>query len=428
MNVSASRLSLFSERPDDFELWLDRDGRIAADPAATLPDGRRYPQRGLYGAYVADTLRQVASAAVAGSCRHVRSRATGARRRPGGGYRVRLSDDAAIEADLLLLATGHPAPQTPAFLGDVPREALVADPWAPDALAAVAADHEILVVGTGLTACDIVASLRARGHRGRITAVSRRGLLPRPRTTKPVAAFGDFDTRPAETAIGLLRAVRAAVGEATASGRPWEDVIDALRTQAGTVWNALSLAERRRLLRHLRPFWDVHRFQSAPQVARAIADAEAEDRLRVRAAAVVSVTPSNGRLRAVLRPRERRGEAAETAVVVDRVIDCTGPGHRTLVDTNPFLADLAEAGLLRADDTRLGLSTDRLSRAIDWGGRAAPDLFVLGPPARAAHGELMGLPQVSAQPRDVARAVASLLGDAYAGAARSGGRATRTPS
>ena len=430
VNVSASRLSLFGEYPADFETWLDRDGRIAADEAATLPDGRRYPHRGLYGAYIADTLRRVAASGVAGSCRHVRARAERVRRRPGGGYLVHLSTERAIEADLLLLATGHPPPQTPAFLAAVPGAALVADPWAQDALAGLAADDRILVVGTGLTACDVVASLRARGHRGRITAVSRRGLLPRPRTTRPVSATGDFSAAPSRTAIGLLRAVRLAVREAAAQDRPWEDVIDALRAQGGTVWNALPLAERQRLLRHLRPFWDVHRFQSAPQVAGAIADARADGALRVLAASVVSVAPEDGHLRAVLRRRRRRRDdaAAAETVVIDRVIDCTGPGHRTLVETNPCLADLAREGLVRADETRLGLLTDGQSRAIDRADRALSDLFVLGPPARAAHGELMGLPQVSTQPRVVARTVASLLREAYAGPPTSGDEATRIPS
>ena len=452
VNVSATRMSLFAETPDHFEAWLDADGRISADDAAMLPDGRRYPRRALYGAYVADTLRQVAASGVAGSCRHVRDLATGASRRASGGYDVRLSRHAVRKADLLLLATGHPPPRMPSFLAGVPHSKLVADPWAPDALAGLAASDEVLVVGTGLTACDVVASLRARGHRGRITAVSRRGLLPRPRTTRPVSPFGDFETRPSGAAIDLLRAVRVAVRDAAARDRPWEDVIDALRAQAGTVWNALPFAERTRLLRHLRPFWDVHRFQSAPQIDRAVADARADGGLRVLAASVVSVAPvgaelrvgsvgaglrvastdarlsvasTDARLGVALRSRQRRDKPVVDTILVDRVIDCTGPGHRTLVETSPFLADLAIDGLVRPDETRLGLLTDGLSRAIDRAGRPVADLFVLGPPARAAHGELMGLPQVSAQPRSVARHVACLLRDAYAARPSSGAEATR---
>ncbi len=405
VNVAASRLSLFAERPDDFVDWLRRDPSDAEDPDSAMPGGGRYPRRAVFGRYAASSLRDAAGRA-RGSLRHVRGRAVAASRHPSGGYAVRLADGRALECDLLLLATGHPPPATLAPFAALPPDRLIADPWAPDALAAVDPARDVLVVGTGLTACDVIASLRARGHRGRILAVSRRGLLPRPRTTLPVSAYGDFATAPAATARALLRRARAAVAEAALAGRPWEDVIDALRRDAPVAWNALDLAEQRRLLRHLRPYWDAHRFQSAPQIDRALDAARRDGALVVRAASLVAARAEGERVAVTLRPRA--APDAPDTVLVGTVIDCTGPGHRSVVDTSPVLRSLAEAGLIQADATRLGLATDRQSRALDRQGVAARDLFVLGPLARAAHGELMGLPQVSTQPRAVAGLVARM--------------------
>ncbi|WP_011582335.1 MULTISPECIES: FAD/NAD(P)-binding protein [Chelativorans] len=47
-----------------------------------------------------------------------------------------------------------------------------------DALAGVDPDEQIGIIGTGLTAVDLVIALKADRHRGRITLMSRNGLLP----------------------------------------------------------------------------------------------------------------------------------------------------------------------------------------------------------------------------------------------------------
>ncbi len=404
VNVAASRMSLFDEAPDDFDAWLRAAGHPERDPASTLPDGRLYPQRALYGRYVQAALHAAADAARQARLIHRRARAVDAVP-DRGGFLLRLDDGQTLRADTLVLAVSHTAPDLPAFLAPLagdPR--LVADPWRPDALSVVPPDRAVLVVGTGLTGCDVVASLRARGHAGPIVAVSRRGLLPRPRTSLPVAAFGRFDDPPAATALALLQAVRAAMREAAALGRPWEDVIDALRQQARVVWGALPVAERHTLLRHCRPFWDVHRFQSAPQIDAAVRAAQAAGQLDVLAATPLDATPVGETLRVTLHPRGTPGERRITRDVA-AVVNCTGPGHRSVVERHPVLRALRDAGALAADPFALGIAVDGESRVLRPDGTAWANLFVAGPLARGTHGELMGLPQMSRQPREVAGVV-----------------------
>ena len=59
----------------------------------------------------------------------------------------------------------------------------VNDPWSDEGRAAVMqvaeSGGDVLIVGTGLTMVDVVLSLDAAGHQGRIVALSRRGLVPR---------------------------------------------------------------------------------------------------------------------------------------------------------------------------------------------------------------------------------------------------------
>ena len=405
-NVTAGRMSLFPDLPDHFADWLVRRDEATQDPAAVSLDGRMHPRRVVYGEYVDQTVRmQIAASQL--EVQHLHTRAISAARLPGGGWEVVLETGERLQAPILVLGVGHTRPDLPRFLAplrDDPR--IIDDPWDISALDRVPPGDAVLVVGTGLTGCDVIASLRDRGHRGPILAVSRRGLLPRPRTTQPVSAAGDFATAPSVTALALLRRVRAAMAGQVASGRPWENVIDAIRGQARTIWGSLPVPERQRVLRHLRPFWDVHRFQCAPQIETVLQDGLDAGWLAVMAASVEDA--SAGPTGIIVRLRRAHG-AGVRSVTVGAIVNCTGPGHRSVVASNPLLHALAEGGALRADPCRLGIDVTTTSQVIAADGRVWPDMFVVGPLARGTHGELMGLPQVTLQPREVAVMVAALL-------------------
>jgi uncharacterized NAD(P)/FAD-binding protein YdhS len=408
VNVAAARMSPFAEDPDHFDRWLRARGTAEGDPLAPVPGVGLFPRRAEFGCYVDEQVRAAASAAPGARFRHVGDRVVAAAPDEGG-FRVALEGGGALHADVLVLAVGHPPPALPrplrALAGD-PR--LVADPWDGDALGRVPRDGAVLILGTGLTGCDAVASLRARGHRGRLLAVSRRGLLPRPRTRLPVEPAGDFASQPAARAVELLRRVRAVVASEAAEGRPWEGVIDALRRQGGTVWGALPAAEKQRFLRHLRAFWDVHRFQCAPQIDALIRHEIAAGGLEVIAASVRDVTPEASGVRVRLH-RRRTPEERVVERQVAAVVNCTGPASGAAVAENPALRSLADAGALLPDPHGLGILVDGQSRVVAASGAAWDTLLVAGPLARGTHGELMGLPQVSTQPREVAAAVARWL-------------------
>jgi uncharacterized NAD(P)/FAD-binding protein YdhS len=404
INVAAARMSLLPEDPLHFDAWLRARGIPSEDPASAMPDGRLYPARAQFGRYVAESLQAQVEAHPGVRFRHVRACAQGVT--PAGqGWDIRLEGGDTLQADAAVLAVSHSAPDLPAMFASVPG--VVPDPWDVAALGAIAPQARILIVGTGLTACDVVASLIARGHHGSITAVSRHGLLPRPRTLLPVEAEGDFTTDPEPTARLLLRRVRRAVAVAASGGRPWENIIDALRQQAGAAWGTLDWAEKRRLLRHLRTYWDVHRFQCAPQIDATLQAAQASGALRVVAGFLRSVSEVETGIQVRLRPRGA-APGEESALEVDAVINCTGPGHRSVTASHPVLRGLAAAGGLIPDPAALGIWVDATGRVLRQNGEAWPNLFVAGPLARGTYGELMGLPQVNLQPRAIAAALAGL--------------------
>lgn len=406
INVAASRMSLFPEDPLNFEAFARAQNVPEHDPASQMPDGRLYPARAVFGRYVSSMLAEAIEAAC-GRIRFFHARAVAQSvLQVGEGFRIALRNGDTVEADALVLAVSHTAPDLPAVFSGLGN--VIANPWHVPALREIPARARVLIVGTGLTACDVVASLLAQNHLGPITALSRHGMLPRPRTEKPVEAEGDFSTHPETTALGLLRRIRAAVAIAQAAGRPSENIVDALRQQADAAWGTLDWPERRRLLRHLRTYWDVHRFQSAPQIDAALAGARKTGQFCVRAGFLLAARETAKSIAIEYRrPRSATGESE--FVYADVIINCTGPGHRSVIATHPVLKNLAQSGALQPDPARLGIFVDQESRVIRADGHAWKNLFVAGPLARGTHGELMGLPQVNLQPRAVAHGVAALF-------------------
>ena len=407
INVPATRMSLQPDAPDHFNEWLEASGALVEDPAARH-EGRNFPSRAVFGTYVAEAL-----AGYGPRLRHIKALAQDIERVSDGRYLITASDGTRIRAEIVVLAIAHAAPTPPraveAALEGHPR--YVPDPWQAGAFDRLRPSDRVLIVGTGLTMADIVASLDARGHTGEIIAVSRRGLRSRGHPSAQHDPFGDFTSPPILTAGDLVRRIRAAVTEAERAGKSWHCVLDQVRLQGSAIWRGLPLAERARLLRHLRPFWDVHRFRIAPQVEEVLDRRAAAGTLRVLTASLKTVTREADAIAVELRQRRQGATVREG---VDAVIIATGPAHGSVFASNPVLAALQAHGLARPDPLRLGIDVTPEGRALAGDGTAQPTLLVAGPLARGTIGELMGLPDVTNHAIRIVDAVEQALGEVRA--------------
>lgn len=290
-----------------------------------------------------------------------------------------------MHADVVVVATGNAPPDTPAIIADaaLPLESYAPDPWAPDALDELATDAPVLLLGTGLTMVDLALSLATRGHQGEVMALSRRGLLPRAHAIAPEPPLDP--PSPAPRALSLmLRETRAASRAAD-----WRCVIDAWRPVTQTAWEESDDATRRRFLRHLRPWWDVHRHRLAPDVAATIEAQIADGALRVMAGRLTAVSQSGDGVR--VRWASRGG--GEGTAIVARIISCTGAGSE-FGRGNALIEQLAGEGAIVPDPLGLGIACDEQSRAVDCEGASVPWLYLIGPPTRGRWWEVTAVPDI----------------------------------
>lgn len=407
LNVPDIRMTLRSDIPDHYAQWLNGPCAPERRPGDETATGHRFTPRATFARYVA---AQLAPDLTAGRIHHLRAAAVGVAERSGRAL-ITLSDGTQVAAEAVVLAISHPKPALPAELAPLAADArLIADPLAPGAIDGIGLNERILIVGAGLTASDVVASLDRRGFAGHVTMISRHGWRSRPHGPVQPETTADFTTDPATTARDLLRRVRRALAEDAAQGLTWHAVFDRLRAQGPAIWAALDETERRRFLRHLRSLWDVHRFRIAPQTAEAAARLEAAGRLVPLAARLVAVD-DGAPLQVRLRPR---GTQTVIERPFDRIVVATGPNHRDIIPGTPVLAALAGLGVITSDPLRLGIATNRDGTAQPVPGAEPSALsgrvFVAGPLARATVGELMGVPEVVTWAEHVARAVARAVG------------------
>ncbi|TGD96170.1 FAD/NAD(P)-binding protein [Methylobacterium nonmethylotrophicum] len=392
LNLRAANMSAYPDQPEHFSAWLaalpedDRSG-IVAMPAGT------FAPRALYGRYLAELLTQGVVAEGAPRLHLVHDAVTDLVP-VADGYSLRTEGGAAYSVAGAVLAMGNlTGPGAPPS-----RHRL--DPWRPEAFGRLHPDRPVLVVGTGLTMVDAVASLRGRGFSGRIVALSRRGLVPSVHAPTRPWPVPDLRADDLASLTRLTRRIRAEIATARRAGRDWRDVIDALRPIIGYLWRSLPGPERARFLRHLRPFWDVHRHRAAPPAAAAIAAEIAAGRLSVRAGRILAIADGPGGAAVTIRPRH--GGADET-LAAQGIVDATGIG-RIDETGDPLLRRLVLRGLARPDAFGLGLAAgdDYRLRATRPG-----RLWTLGPLLRGTLWECVAVPDIRSQAAEVAALVAT---------------------
>jgi uncharacterized NAD(P)/FAD-binding protein YdhS len=283
------------------------------------------------------------------------------------------------------------------------------DPWAPEALAGLDPKAPVMLIGTGLTAVDTVVSLLDQGHTGLITALSRRGLLPLKHGGGAVLPARGLPSFPAN-AVPLLRFLRREARAAMAGGGSWLSVVDSLRPFTHDVWQAMPIAERAAFLRHLRPWWEVHRHRMAPGVAARIEAARMAGQLSVRAGRIQTyrmLAPDQVRITFGVRPRDGGGV---DSLVAARVVNCAGPSCDYQRTTDPLLRSLLDSGLARPDPLRLGLDVTGTCALREASGSVSRQLFAVGPITKAMFWEMTAVPDLRRQCEALATHLAGLVG------------------
>ena len=395
LNVPAEKMSAFPERPNDF-----LDFARARNP---LVSGGDFLPRAWYGDYLSDRLELARRRSPRWlSFERARARATAidvAR----SSARIWLDDGAVIEADRVLLALGNSQ-----AAGPVPGAGeAVNDAWNLRWMERLPTYvPRVLLIGTGLTMIDIALAIADKRPDVRMTAISRHGLLPQVHENPTHLDATKFDAAALLGRGPLSRRLRRFRAEVVASGGDWRAALQQVREAMPGLWRVAPRRLRRRFLRHLRSYWDVHRHRVPAETGKKIETLRQRKRLDIRAGRIVETRRIKDGIVVAWRAR---GSDAVREDFYDAVINVTGPDGDPTRSTCPLVKSLVDQALCEPDGLGLGWGTDPDGRLIDANGNATGVLYYIGPLLRARHWEATAVPELRVHVARTTAAVASSL-------------------
>ncbi|MDQ0938392.1 putative NAD(P)/FAD-binding protein YdhS [Streptomyces sp. V1I1] len=439
VNVPPADMSVRYGDPGHFERWLDAWDTRDAGEDVDCWSGARFVPRTVFGDY----LEHTAGVALARLRQH--------------GWRinlVRAGVKAAVRTDdRVVLVTEHGKHRAVDYAvlcvgGGRPQDAYglsgtrnyIEEPYPVSrTLNGLGIDDHVAITGSGLTAIDVVVALVARGHRGRISLLSRRGALPGVRqrpvpyelrlfTAERFRRLAMHDkTVTVDDLVALMRAELAGAGEQLAeiidevAGVEAEQPITRLRRQLDSVnaphlglrilqhavaetgpdvWPLLSERDKVKLLR-------TH-YRTIMSLCCPMSSASATTLLRLIDSGQLDIVADLQRIEP-LRKDGFRIVTAHGELTAEHVINAMGaPSHRIPTMAAPLVTSLL-TGRAASCHPHGGLHVERATSRLTVEGNADPRLYALGDLAAGTLFFTFGIPSLVDRSHDIVHAIRSDL-------------------
>jgi uncharacterized NAD(P)/FAD-binding protein YdhS len=385
VNVPARGMSAFPDDPDHFRRWLETRGQPS-------PDGWTFVPRRLYGTYLEHVLAEAGRSRPGRLVIHPQEAV--AVRPSGSGIETVLDNGTSILSRHAVLAVGHET-QPARGRGIAVRVGSERDtPLDPD--------DPVIILGSGLSMVDAWLSLAQAEHRGPITVISRNGFLPKGHKDVPALPIKESDVPFGASLPRFMAWFRGLVANTTARGGDWRSVIDGMRPYNQRIWQSWSQHTRRQALRHLRPWWNIHRHRLPPELHERLSAAVSRGQVELVAAEFLGIERTDRGVRAKIRPR---GTDMRKTLDVARVYDCGGVTVDVETSSNPVIRNLIAEGKGRADPLHIGLDVDEHCFVVDRAGKPSRQLLAVGPLTRGRFFEIEAVPDIRRQCAEIARRI-----------------------
>lgn len=392
MNVEARNMSAFVNDPDHFVKWCQRK-QLHRDhqevPTSYLP-------RNYYGQY----LNEVYQVCLSHLPEHIQFTSIDDEvidvENKGDQYIISTKGEQKTIADKIVLATGNDAPEDPKIPNTdfLKSSRYHSNPWNAISIQDVPEAKNVLIIGTGLTMVDVVLGLLEKNFTGKIIALSPHGfkILPH-RKQHPQRLILD-ELAPPYDLQTVFKLFYKFVRQAKINGQSGETVVDAVRSKTQEIWQHLSLRDKERFMTHLRHMWGVARHRLPADIHKKIQSLIQDQHLEVVAGKIdnITVDADGAHVEVTLRHTHQK-----LNLIVDRVINCTGPQTDIRKQKGNLYRNLIEKKLVASDEMNLGIHATADGRIINSDGTISNRIFTLGSLLKGKLWESTAIPELRVQ-------------------------------
>jgi uncharacterized NAD(P)/FAD-binding protein YdhS len=392
LNARAGDMSAFHDDPDHFVRWLL--GHAATYLDTEIPPAQQFVPRVLYHQYLCSLMAAIFREESVSVKLHLISDEAIDLVPMQDGVHVALRDQPTLLVDQVVMAHGN---NPPACLPGAISSGLhyIANPWDYVALKSIPSAESVLIVGTGLSMVDAVLTLHHQEHRGKIYAVSRRGLLPLPHSEQVQACTFDMTTLPINLRA-MVKAIRLESRKLMAQGGDWRAIINKLRAHLPGIWAKMDVSCKKRFIRHVLPYWNIHRHRVNEKISDVLAELRLYGQLEVIAGRVESLCDQQAVV-AVRHVKKKR------KLNILHIINCMGSSSEVVPGEQLLLNALLERGSIQYDPLRLGFAATSQFQLKTAKGKILPSCYTLGPPMRGELWECVAVPEIRQQCRALAQ-------------------------
>ena len=377
LNVRAINMSAFDDERFHFLDWLQQQPAYQNIPRNILLNV--YAPRKVYGNYLLQVWQQaIKNKNTATTITIIEKKAVDIKEQ-NDGVDIYLDDNKKIHANSVVLATGNTAPrhgfnQNKTFLKS---NKYFANPWTKECVSNVRTLKNILIVGNGLTMIDTVQGLLENGFKGKVYTISPNGfkLLPHKYNLMVYEKIvGELPEQYNLREIFML--VRTHIKSLTEIGIGAHLVIDALRPYTQKIWQSFSFDEKKYFVKKLGHAWTILRHRVPVHIYEMIQQLRMNGRMQTIAGKITAITENAD---SVVVNYFNQTLQKEERIVVERIINCTGPEGDVRRSANELLRNLAASELIIPDALHLGVEADAETGAvINSNGEKSERIFTTG--------------------------------------------------